>query len=255
LIDTQPLSYGWDIYQVNVDRWSTATPAVFRSDGIWELQDAGGSLVEIHFGQARDVPVVGDWDGDGNSDLGVYRPADQTWRLDADLDGEAEIQLRFVGMGPGDIPLAGDWDGDGVSSLGFFRPGDTSWHFRNSLSTGAEEMPVVQGGSPSDVPLAGDWNGDGVHTIGVYRPDRGQVDLEDSLRIATSGADFFVVEGAIPVVGDWGGQGFDTLAFVKDGVWYRQFTNCDCLPSNEPRTFEFGGIEDVPLAGVWPLGN
>jgi hypothetical protein len=34
------------------------------------------------FGQPGDLPVVGDWNGDGTTDVGVWDPATADWTLD-----------------------------------------------------------------------------------------------------------------------------------------------------------------------------
>ncbi|MFZ1994541.1 MAG: hypothetical protein WAU75_10550, partial [Solirubrobacteraceae bacterium] len=49
-----------------------ATPAASADDAI---------TVAITFGNAGDVPVTGDWDGSGRTQIGVYRPSDATFYL------------------------------------------------------------------------------------------------------------------------------------------------------------------------------
>jgi hypothetical protein len=51
--------------------------AIFR-DGVWYLDSNGNGKIDtqdqvIKLGQAGDVPVAGDWDGDGRQEPGVYR--------------------------------------------------------------------------------------------------------------------------------------------------------------------------------------
>jgi spore coat protein A len=60
---------------------------VFRpSDGMWYIlksSDGGNSF--SHFGINGDVPVPGDYDGDGKADLAVYR--DGTWYINGSTTG------------------------------------------------------------------------------------------------------------------------------------------------------------------------
>ena len=58
-------------------------------------------------GAAQDVPVQGDYDGDGKSDVAVFR--DGAWFILNSSGGS-----QFVGFGmAGDVPVPGDYDGDG----------------------------------------------------------------------------------------------------------------------------------------------
>ena len=59
------------------------------------------------------LPVVGDFNGDGIDEIGVYR--DGTWYIDTNNNGiiDQGDQVFQLG-GPGDKPVVGDWDGDGT---------------------------------------------------------------------------------------------------------------------------------------------
>ena len=67
----------------------------------------------FRFGQAGDAFVVGDWDGDGDSDPGAVRPdgsGSLTWSLDTSGDlafGAGDATWTFGS--PGDQPVAGAW--------------------------------------------------------------------------------------------------------------------------------------------------
>jgi len=66
------------------------------------------------------TPVVGDWDNNGTTDIGVFRSSTGWWYLTYDLNGSAEHQ--FVYGIPGDTPIADDWDGDGDATPAIYRP-------------------------------------------------------------------------------------------------------------------------------------
>lgn len=250
ILDRRELVYRWNVYQASSSTTTRALPATFKG-GLWELQLPDGSFKKVEFGEQGDIPLVGDWDGDGLSDLGIFRGNNLTWYFDVDLDGKADLELQFLDMRQDDNPLVGDWNGDGIDTPGFFRPGDSSWHFRDGLSTGPADRVVHKPGSPAGVPLVGDWNGDGRATAGIYRPEPGEVDLEDALEAPFVGVDFMLPRNAHVVAADWYGHGFTTLVAVVDGTWMPQFANCSCTPSNNARPFTFGDPDSIPLAGFW----
>ena len=51
------------------------------SSGNWYLETAKTGNVDrtFHFGTTGDIPVIGDWNNDGISDVGVFRPIQ--WEL------------------------------------------------------------------------------------------------------------------------------------------------------------------------------
>jgi hypothetical protein len=68
----------------------------------------------FRFGMEDDIPVTGDWDGDGVDEVGVFRPSTHKWFLVA-KDPEKEdpaVAYSFYFGEEDDIPVGGDWDGD-----------------------------------------------------------------------------------------------------------------------------------------------
>jgi hypothetical protein len=85
---------------------------IFRS-GHWLLDvDGNGTWssmdVDFYWGDLPgDVPVVGDWNGDGYSKIGVYRNG--TWLLDFDGDGQWNDQIDLVIVDSINQPVVGRW--------------------------------------------------------------------------------------------------------------------------------------------------
>jgi hypothetical protein len=66
--------------------------------------------VTVTFGETGDLPLAGDWDGNGSATVGVWRPADGTFRLrNANSAGPPDAVFAFGAAG--DRPVAGNWDG------------------------------------------------------------------------------------------------------------------------------------------------
>ncbi len=202
------------------------------------------------YGEAGDLPVAGDWDGDKIDSLGIYRqgvfhlrPA----RL-ADADGNPvgeEITVEF-GL-PGDLPVVGDWDGDGVDTIGVYRQGQ--FLLRNSNRSGPPDI-IINFGEAGDLPLAGDWDGDGQVTVGVYNPTLGLFKLSNTLKNVL--ADVVVQWGGpgyLPVVGDWDGDGIATIGlYGVAGEFLLRNTNTAGTPD---LIFTLGVRGGLPVAGRW----
>ena len=85
------------------------------------------------WGLPTDRPVAGDFDGDGQLDLVVYRPSDGGWYIRYSSAGYALNQWAYFQWGLStDIPIAADFDGDGRSDLVVYRPSDGGWYVRYS---------------------------------------------------------------------------------------------------------------------------
>ncbi|HEX6123857.1 MAG TPA: VCBS repeat-containing protein [Pyrinomonadaceae bacterium] len=100
------------------------------------------------FGLASDLPVAEDFDGDGRSDLAVYRPSNSTWYILR--SGSGQLQVTPFGSAI-DVPQPGDYDGDKKADLAVYRPTTGVWYFWLSASNSQE---VVAWGKPGDKPVA-----------------------------------------------------------------------------------------------------
>jgi hypothetical protein len=249
-IDRRLLTYGWDVYRIDRRVEDVAQPAVFFPDGSWLLRFANGEVRRLRFGAPFDYPLSGEWERRGSSGIGVYRPADKTWRLDVDLDGSADIIFRWSEMEPDDVPIAGDWYGQGRASPGYFRPRDATWHFLHGFRE-EPDAPVLQFGTPSDIPLAGDWDGDGRTTIGIYRKASGVVTYLNAIVPEAVPVSFAGSRDATPVVGNWSGNGADSVTFVSNDLWSPRLVNSPEAPSNPAPPFHFDSERGRPLSGRW----
>jgi len=106
------------------------------------------------FGKPGDLPIAGDWDGDGIDTVGVYRPSTSQFFLVNDfLGGPVKT---FVFGTQGDLPIAGDWNGDGVDGVGVYRKSDSSMHLTDDFGVTQQVFRFAEQG---DLPVAGNWDG------------------------------------------------------------------------------------------------
>ncbi|HKG23087.1 MAG TPA: hypothetical protein VKC34_14405, partial [Blastocatellia bacterium] len=60
----------------------------------------GGAGQEIPFGEPKDIPLTGDWDGNGTVTIGVYRPATNTFYLrNSNMSGDPDVVVPFGSPG------------------------------------------------------------------------------------------------------------------------------------------------------------
>mgnify|MGYP003694269467 CR=1 FL=1 len=65
--------------------------------------------------------MPGDYDGDGRTDLAIYRPSTGTWTFRRSSSGNTTSQTIAWGL-PNDVPVPADYDGDGITDLAVYRP-------------------------------------------------------------------------------------------------------------------------------------
>ncbi len=203
--------------------------------------------------QSTDIPVSGDWNGDGYDTTGYYRPSTATWYLrNSNFSGSVNIVAQFGE--PKDRPVTGDWNEDGIDTIGVYRPSNGVFYLRNFNSTGGSQYAFAYGNS-EDLPVAGDWNNSGTDTIGLYRPSTGVFFLSNTN--ATVPPDYSFAYGNpgnddLPVAGDWDENGYGSVGVYRqsNGTWYLD----NEVPGNQPISYVHGfGVlsHTIPIVGDW----
>ncbi len=154
-----------------------------------------------------------DYDGDGRTDLSIFRPSEGNWYI---INSQAQINVIRWGVS-GDTPVPGDYDGDGKADFGIFRPAaDLSPDFYLIKSNGYV-ISTFAWGEPGDKPVVGDYDGDGKDDVAVYRPTNNTwyaVKSSGGLDISVWGQ-----AGDIAVPGKYDGDNKTDRAVYRNGQW------------------------------------
>jgi uncharacterized repeat protein (TIGR03803 family) len=221
----------------------TAYYYVVEAVGVMATSD-DSSEVAVHV----TVPTS-DFDGDGKSDIAIYRPGTGRWYVLLSSTNSATYVSYQWGVST-DTPVAGDYDGDGKTDIAVYRPGTGLWYVLLS-STNFATYVSYQWGVSGDIPVPGDYDGDGKGDIAAYRPSSGDwYILWSSTGYTTYGAyQFGGLADDVPVPGDYDGDGKTDIAVYRpsNGDWYILSSSTSYTAYG---TYQFGGLTgDVPVPG------
>jgi sugar lactone lactonase YvrE len=217
----------------------------------------------VALAQSTDLPITGDWNGDGIDTPGLYRPSTSTFYLWDKWSGLSIASADYVfALGNvGDKPISGDWDGDGKDGLGVFRSSNNTFYLKNMLVAGAPDYSVARDElfhdgfeqAAADIVVAGDWNQDGPASTGFFRSGAGrfQVTNRNTVGVAADDGSYPLGTAAdLPVTGDWTHSGYSGLGVFRPstGTFYLKY-NLD--NSAADATVVFGTAGDIPIAGTW----
>jgi hypothetical protein len=207
----------------------------------------------LRFGAPGDVPVPADYDGDGKTDLAVYRPATGEWFIFGTATGFRTIVFGApASTGLGDTPVPADFDGDRKADLAIYRKATGEWFVFGS-ATGFRTLLF---GAPAalgfgDTPVPADYDGDGRADLAVYRQATGEWFVFGSatgFRTLLFGAPAALGFGDTPVPADYDGDHKADLAVYRQatGEWFvfGTATGFRTLLFGSPRSL---GLGDIPV--------
>jgi hypothetical protein len=217
----------------------------FNGDGVSDIgvyrPSTGTWLVPnqspMVWGTGSDMPVPGDYDGDGRTEVAVFRRATGQWII--------PNQSPIVWGTLGDVPVPADYDGDGKTDIAAFRPSSATWFVRGISS--------AVFGTAGDIPVPGDYTGTGQAQFVVYR--RGTWFINGGPAVSFGGP------GDIPVPADYDGDGRQDIAVYRPstGAWYvlGQYSATWGTPGDLPVPLDLMGTGRAqlvvyrPTTGMW----
>jgi uncharacterized delta-60 repeat protein len=182
------------------------------------------------------VPTSFDYDGDGKSDISIYRPSNGQWWLNKSSAGVNVFQF-----GTSSDKLApGDYTGDGKTDVAFWRPETGEWFILRSEDS---SYFAFYFGSSTDILAPGDFDGDGTTDAAVYRPSTGTWYIRNS----TGGTSIlpFGAAGDVPAAADYDGDGKADAAIYRpsNGQWWLNRSSAGVI------AYTFGTSADKVVPG------
>jgi hypothetical protein len=244
---------------------------VYRpSTGQWLLDLNGNGMLESctidycmsSFSSPNGIPVVGEWDGSGVSQLGMFVTDTAQWRLDKNANETWEgcgIDICWDYGLTTDTPIIGRWNSKDYDRIGVFRPSTGKWYLdvngNGKLNTcDRDRCGNLRNYRTGDLPVTGSWNGNGLTQLGLFRPSTGEWFLDYNGNRTWDGCtkDRCLSSpwtGAyLPVAGDWDGTGTSKIGIFdpSTGEWF-----IDLNGNGQWVRFSFGQAGDIPVVGKW----
>ena len=160
-------------------------------------------------------PTRADFDGDGKSDISVFRPSDRIWYLNQSSAGFAAINWGLAT----DELVPDDFDGDGKTDIAVFRAtADGAQPDFYILHSGTFTVSYISWGVVGDVPLSEDFDGDNKADATIYRASSDTFWVRRSTDGSALAVGWLSGQGSA-FAGDFDGDGRGDFAKFNAGVW------------------------------------
>lgn len=182
-----------------------------------------GTTSAFQWGISTDAFVPTDYDGDGKTDIAIWRAGDPGQAAFYILQSNG-FTLRIETFGQtGDNPrVVGDYDGDGAADVAVYRGGlnsgdPSTWFYRGTLNNPAGNVTYIPWGQNGDFPAPGDYDGDGKGDFVIQRNAGGG---QANFWMLNSGGSTSVITFGTPtdviVPGDYDGDGKTDIATTRN---------------------------------------
>ena len=217
----------------------------------------GGDGTDIGATERHTFSPIFDFDGDGRTEVGIFRPSVAEWWYFRSLTGTV-IAAQFGASTDKAVPA--DYTGDGRTDVAFWRPATGEWFIVRSDDNTYFSAPF---GTSGDLPVPGNYDTDGKVDIAVFRPSTGFWFVQRTLGGTT--AQQFGTNGDQPIAADYDGDGRTDVAIYRPSVgeWWLNRTSAGTIAYGfgnstdkiVPADYTGDGKTDVafwrPATGEW----
>jgi uncharacterized delta-60 repeat protein len=242
----------------------------------WNINNGTNEVTVLPLGlRAIDTPVPADYDGDGKTDIAVFRFQNTGTNGDAGnwyiLESSTNrFRIEKMGQAGDNATIVDDYDGDGKADLAVFRintaaqgPGQAYFLYRGSLNNPEGKITTVPWGmrygsqsESADDPYTGDFDGDGKADFAVQRhmditATSSNTPAEFHILTATGNysVQYFGWKSDRVVPGDYDGDGKTDICVVRGFnispsqiTWYIRYSGGqpdDAIPFGQGTNFNF----------------
>jgi uncharacterized delta-60 repeat protein len=195
-----------------------------------------GGIAKFAVLRFRNAKSPYDFDGDGKTDISIYRPGEGEWWISKSSGGTSAAPFGSSSA----VITPGNFTGDGKTDIAFWRAASGEWFVLRSEDNSYYSF---QFGLNGDIPRVGDFDADGKADTAIFRPSNATWYIRRASGVET--IQQFGLNGDVPVPADYDGDGKADIAIFRpaNGQWWIQRSTAGTI------AYTFGNSSDKPVPG------